>query len=192
MDAINDCSKVISEPLISFESAVSQRLIEEYAGKLRSAISTLKLSESSAAVIFFVFIEMAQNICKYSARVKDGAGYGKITVNLTDGECEIESRNPISAEKVDELRNHLATISKMNREELRKFFGELIRERERLFYKKESDKQDTAEIVHNGGGVGLVQIAQAAKEPIKYSFLKSGDDTEFILRASLRVTLNND
>lgn len=168
-----------SYSLLSVRGAVTQSVVEESAAKLRSALSELKLSETSSAGIHYVFIEMAQNICKYASETLDGSGCGEITVTLSDGLCVLESRNCVDSAVSNHLDRHLKRITALNREELRRLFSELIREGEKSIPDGASAR--------NGGGVGLVQIAQTAAAPLDYCFRRTGGTTEFILRATLRA-----
>ena len=155
---------LISEKTVIIHSgAMTQKLVEQYAMTLRGEIS-----DCSA---FAVFIEIAQNIMKYSAELSDGCGCGRITVRLMPERCVIESSNPVTEAVRRELDARLAEIIPLSREELRRLFSERIRENNH----------------GSGGGVGLIQIAQAVCEPLRYSFEAVDGNIVFALCATVSL-----
>ncbi|MBF0448091.1 MAG: hypothetical protein HQL67_07825 [Magnetococcales bacterium] len=119
--------------------------------------------------VFSIFVEQMQNVIRYSAeREPESApessvlSYGLLTVGREEGNYFVTCGNKIQQRDVARLHDQLATIQKMDRDQLKALYKQIL-------------KGDVPE-GSKGAGVGFVDIAKKATRPIEFDFLPLSEE----------------
>jgi len=162
------------ESLVSYKGPITPSVIATITSQLRDKAD---ISERVTNRLFSVFIELAQNMQYYSAEViryaNEEEKIGWIQIFERHDCYELNCGNVLDQAKVKKLADHCQKINQLNREELRT----LKRERRRT-------KLDKAK---KGAGIGLVQVAILAGNPLEVNTLKLGKHYNCII---LKITIN--
>lgn len=146
----------------------------EFGDILKQKILHGESSNSIALRVFSMVVEQAQNIIHYSAEkcVKNDSegeerelSIGIIAVGYEGEHYFVVSGNMIEEENVEGLRNRLAKLQKMDKNELKKHY-------------KEERKKGPA-ITSKGAGLGFIDMAKKASKPIEFDFKKIDDKFSF-------------
>lgn len=141
--------------LLAFSGLVSQELMVEYGKLLNERVET---QPNNRILLFSVFIELTQNILRYSAEreVSEGRerGVGIVVVRQSNHAFYVSAGNLISPEQEDSLRQHLDLLLSLDKAGLK----ELHKERRRM------DPPESSK----GAGLGLIEVARRASQPIEY------------------------
>ncbi|MBF0381392.1 MAG: hypothetical protein HQL69_10260 [Magnetococcales bacterium] len=127
--------------------------------------------------VFSIFVEQMQNVIRYSAeRIPEVSGdesvlsYGLLTVGNEDSAYSVTCGNKVLTKDIDQLRDHLEKISLLDQKELKALYKQIL-------------KGDVPE-GSKGAGVGFVDIARKASQPIEFDFKALDDEyTFFALKA---------
>lgn len=142
--------------LMSFTGVVTQEIMVEY-GKIIK--EQAQLSQNERLVIFNIFVELTQNILRYSAEKAplDGkeVGVGIVLVSETDSQFYISSGNLVTAEQAVNLEGLFAELVGLDREGLRQLF-------------KQRRRQEPPP-GSKGAGLGLIEVARRACDPLSYA-----------------------
>lgn len=129
--------------------------------------------------ISFIMVECFQNVVRHGVKtendVKDKAG-GLFAARLLGEENYISSINLIDIEEVELLREKLNQVNSIEKDKLKALYLEVL---------------NNQELTSKGGaGLGLIQLARKAGQPISYDFENVNEElSNFYL--SLKLT-NND
>lgn len=162
------------ESLVSYKGPITPSVIAAISEQLREEVN---ISEKVTNRLFSIFIELAQNMQYYSSEViryaKEEERIGWIQIFEKADRYELNCGNALEQGKVQKLAKHCDIINQLNRDELRK----LKRERRRT-------KLDKAK---KGAGIGLVQVAILAGNPLEVNTLNLGKKYSCIV---LKITIN--
>jgi hypothetical protein len=128
-------------------------------------------STTTANRVFGVFVEQVQNIIRYSAereidhRMGEEFSTGTITIGREDGKFFVVCGNLVHSKDEDGLRSRLELLQRMDKNELKVFYKEKLRQ----------DPDDGSK----GASVGLIDIARKASEPLLFDFLPVDADRSF-------------
>jgi len=165
--------------VLAYCGAMPQEVVVEMADMLQNILASEPEARNCARKVFKIFIESAQNILKYSQKREQldnrAVGSGLIAVLKGDGAFHAQSGNRVSRAQAERIKRILNNISSLNREELNSHFKETLKQRHVL------ERNGSA-------GLGLVQIARSASQPLEWEFVKLDDDSLFfILQATIRT-----
>lgn len=151
---------------------VLQDGIEGMAQTLISVLRADGVDMKHAQSVFSVFIEMTQNVMKYSDELRvmgeeDEIRYGAIGVSRCAEGYQVLCGNVIKNENIADIRQRLDELIPMTREEVRAFYKKRI--------------YDKSHTTPKGAGLGLIEIAKLAKEPFQYSFTPLDETTSYYL-----------
>jgi hypothetical protein len=108
--------------LLSFKGAISQEVVTEFGSMIRSSLST----ETNTKKIFAVFIELAQNIVRYSvekeALSEGNSGVGIIILREKKDFFYLSSGNLVLKDKVQKIKDRCETVNSMNKDELKAYY----------------------------------------------------------------------
>jgi hypothetical protein len=159
--------------ILTFQGAISQELLVGMAEMLKNKFAMESIHSKNVKKIFSVFIELAQNIARYSAdKVKlenyaEEVGAGIIIVNQQETYYTISSGNLVSKNEVEEIISHCDNINSKNIDELKQLYKDHI-------------KLPRSEGKH-GGGIGLIDIARKSSNPIRYKVTDVNADYSFLV-----------
>lgn len=159
----------IERTIMIFKGSLSQDILVGLAETLIHNISN-KLQKTLTKKMFSVFVELSQNINRYSCeRVKvDGkyVGAGIIVVNEYDEKFNVVSGNKVENTQLVALTTHLDALNRMNEEELKQ-------------YRKSKLKNDREEGAV-GAGIGFVDIIRKSGSPLEYKIKPIDKEYSFI------------
>lgn len=165
--------------LISFSGKLSQGLIEEYGQAVKKYLENEELPRNEVYHTFSIFIELTQNIKNYCSRKESYPFFDELASSciIAIGKMEnghfVCSGNLIENSDIDVLKNHIDPLLTMDKAELKQL------------YKQTLKKEITPDC--SGAGLGLIEIARKASEPLMYSITPINDHFSFYtLRAAVR------
>lgn len=170
-----------SDIVLYYNGDISQKIIENLGKVVKLAVQN-DTHTNIFYKIFSVFIEQTQNILHYSApniisqKTNQPCSRGMILLAKVDNRDYILiAGNLISIDQQIKLKTILDEIKKMNKDDIKKLYKKTL-------HKNVSSKR-------NGAGVGLIEIAQQASEPIEYHFTKVDKKYSYY---SIKAVIKND
>lgn len=158
--------------ILSFTGYVSEGTLYSLGEALKQTMARDETDNNVAKKVFSVFIEQAQNIIRYSADRVDHRGppvseigAGMITVGRDEDRFFVMCGNLIPANDVQHLRERLDLIRGMDKDQLKAYYREKLKE--------EPEAQS------KGASIGLIEIARRASGPIEFDFLDMGAEKSF-------------
>lgn len=167
--------KLLQEKIIlSFTGSLSQYILVDIISSLKHNIQTLQASSDKVHDILIIFIEIAQNILKYSEKT------GNTLDTLIMEACTliigfdqkkekfyVSSTNIIHVNKKEQLIQHLNHINKLSKEELNNYYRAQRKSGENKHFQ--------------GAGLGFLEMAKRSSEKIEYIFKPYMNDYEIFL-----------
>jgi hypothetical protein len=157
--------------LISFSGRFSQEIIEELGDAVKKHLESEATSQNDTFNVFSVFIEQTQNIKNYSAR-KSGSTLGEriansgiVAIGKSGTGYFVSSGNLIDSRDVGLLAAKLDVLIAQDKAGLKKLYKQQL--------KKDMPPGAT------GAGLGLIDIARKASQPLKYSMVRLDEDSSF-------------
>jgi hypothetical protein len=152
--------------VLSFMGVVTQELLVGYAKFLPEQTG---LSDNSRLVLFGTFVELAQNILRYSAERAGPAGHergiGLVLVSEQEKTFTVASGNLVDRAAADSLEAQLTGLAAMDRDGLKAHY----RDRRRAGPPAGSV----------GAGLGLIEVARRAAAPLAWNFSPQSDGRVF-------------
>ncbi len=162
--------------VLSFMGVLTQELIVDYGRLLRTQSG---LSDNARHLLFSTFVELSQNILRYSAErsADDGQprGIGLVLVLETDNGYTVSAGNHVTAASATSLEGKLAELRPLDRAALK----QLHKDRRRAPPPPDS----------LGAGLGLIEMARHASGPLEHAFVPLPDGRLFF---TLSVPLAKD
>ena len=156
------------------DSSGGMGVLVSYTGNLAGATSESLLALSEQAVLSagspmkrsrrvgHVLIEALQNVSRHGWVDAQGETPFFLTLEQTPLGFQIQTGNIVDFDMASELRERLASVNGMNRDELRKAYVETLCE---------------GELSERGGaGLGLLSMAKRSEGPLNYQFTECGSD----------------
>ncbi|MCV9879130.1 SiaB family protein kinase [Brenneria izbisi] len=140
----------------------SQNIISSLAETVRLQLEKKQVPAGIRRKLFSAFIEMVQNIIRYSAAdlaIVDQAHevrHGAVCIGYENGKYFLLSANQVTPEDIEKLRGRLEPLRYMTIEEIR------------LAYKASLRAQ--APPWSKGADIGLLTVARDASEPLQFTF----------------------
>jgi hypothetical protein len=160
--------------LLCFNGPISRSLIEEIGNALKNYLAAEQAQPSAAMDVFGTYIEMSQNIRHYAARRGYGEAEGSATVVIARddaGHYVVSAGNLVEAADGDALLAKVDALAALDKVQLKAAYKEQLR--------KPRDADATS-----GAGLGLIDIARKASEPLTATLTQHGDGRAFFgLRA---------
>jgi hypothetical protein len=147
--------------LISFSGSFNHGVVEELGTAVKRYLETADGKNPAMMDVFSVYIEAAQNVRNYSSRqLAGGAATADLDANIVviarrDEHYIIYAGNLVEAPDVAALTAQLDKVAGLDKAALKALYKEQMR-KER--------KPD------GGAGLGLIEMARRASEPLRYSF----------------------
>lgn len=143
--------------MLSFKGDISQDILISVGDLLKEKLSNEDAQQRVAKKVFFIFIELAQNIYRYSSEraVLDNKqiGTGALIIRECDTYYTIFAGNMVGSAQARELAERCAVINQLGQEELKRLYKEQLKL-----------PREDGQI---GGGVGLISIVRKAGNPIE-------------------------
>ena len=162
-------SFIDGEVLICFNGPFSHSIIEEIGIAVRRYLETETTSRSAVSDVFAVFVELAQNVQSYTGRLKErkdepGLDAGTLAIGRRGDGYAVSAGNMMNQADVAGLSAQLETLRSMDKPALKALYKEKLR-RPRL--------------PDGGAGLGLIDVARRANQPLSWSFREIDDRYRF-------------
>jgi hypothetical protein len=158
--------------ILSFTGFVSESTLYSLGEALKQTMARDDTDMNVAKKVFSVFVEQAQNIVRYSAdrygeegKPASELGAGIITVGRSDDRFFVMCGNLLPDSDVQQLRERLEIIRNMDKEQLKAYYREKLKE--------------PPEVQSKGASIGLIEIARRASGPVEFDFLSMGNSNSF-------------
>ncbi|HYD98844.1 MAG TPA: SiaB family protein kinase [Alphaproteobacteria bacterium] len=158
--------------LFFYSGYVSEKFLTGMGDVLRRRLDASPASLVQARNLFAVFVEHVQNIIRYSAEnlsaAEDGdddVRYGVIVIGTEAERFFITCGNLVHHRHVERLRARLEKIQGMDKDALKVHYKEQMKA--------------PPEEASKGAGLGLIDIARRASQPIQFDFAPYSDDYAF-------------
>lgn len=152
--------------LITFSGSFSHGIIEELGTAIRAYLESQTVRKSAMMDVFSVYIEAAQNVRNYAGSATEGV----LVIAKRAERYEVHSGNVIDSEHVRELTERLERLAELDKVALKALYKEQLRQ----------------ERPSAGAGLGLIEMARRASQPLSWEFRPLADGRSFF---SLRVVV---
>lgn len=162
--------------MLCFNGPLTRSLIEEIGNALRNYMQRENATASSAMDVFGAYIELTQNIRHYAARKGWNEADASATVVIArdgQGHYVVSAGNIVDAADGTELEARVQALAAMDKAQLKAQYKEQLR--------KPRD-----EGAATGAGLGLLDLARKASEPLACSLRTCDDGRAFF---SMRVVM---
>lgn len=153
----------------------SQKVLLAVGETIKQKMTADDVAMTTTKKIFTVFVEQVQNIIRYSSeRIGESPdssnenelSYGLIVIGKeSNDKFFMCCGNHILEKDKERLETNLRQIQKMDKEELKKAYKEKL---------KEGPDEHS-----KGAGIGFLEIARKASEPIEFDFKKIDEDNNY-------------
>jgi len=138
-------------------------------GVVRKKLELIQTDRNIARTIFSVFVELSQNIIRYSGRTLTGPGndgeeslpHGFLAIGCEDDKYFVCSSSLIEDAGITRLRGHLQHIQNLDADALKSLYKETLR--------------GDVPVGSKGAGVGFIDMARRANGGLDFSFDKASD-----------------
>ncbi|GAB4130676.1 MAG: SiaB family protein kinase [Raineya sp.] len=148
--------------LMYYRGVFSYPVIVELSQHIRNDIN---LSPSFREKVFFIFVELAQNVSSYSqeqvsvTQNQKNVGIGSFHLLENSEFIYINTTNPIKQEQLESLQKRIEKINQLDRKGLRAL--------------KMNFREQAIDAHSNSGNVGLVEVALKSGNPIETKIAKA-------------------
>lgn len=163
--------------LLTFSGSFSHSLIEELGMAMRRHLESDQVHRSAIMDVFSVFIEASQNIRNYTnqsltSEAQSTMRSSIVVITRQQESYEVNAGNIIKNTDVATLQKRLEHLITLNKAELKELYKENLR--------KKREPQDL------GAGLGLIEMARKASEPLGFNFTQVSASYSFF---SIRVVI---
>lgn len=162
--------------MLCFNGPFSATLIEEIGKALRNHMQGLEESPSAVSDVFSVYIEMTQNIRRYTAglSLQGRDATSTLVVSRDDaGHYVVSAGNVVQVADGESLVARVETLSRLSKDELKSLFKAQLR-------------QPREALAGAGAGLGMIDMARKASQPLRCALQPLTSHLAFF---SLRVVL---
>lgn len=150
--------------LISFSGSFSHSIIEELGTAVKKYLESAEIRKTAMMDVFSVYIEAAQNVRNYSER-RRLAGHTDTDASIVviarrDAHYRIYAGNVVNETDQAALAARLDLLAGLDKAALKVAYKEQLR--------KERGEGE-------GAGLGLIEMARRAAQPLEYSFTPLAD-----------------
>lgn len=162
--------------MLCFNGPISRSLIEEIGNALRDYLTADRATPSAAMDVFAVYIEMTQNIRHYTRERDWSEQDSSATVVVSrdeQGRYMISAGNLVDAADGEVLMRSIDELREMDKSQLKSAYKEQLR-------------RPRNAAASSGAGLGLIDIARKASEPLQATLAPATDGRAFF---SLRAVI---
>ena len=162
--------------MLCFNGPISRSLIEEIGNALREYLAAEHVTPSAAMDVFAVYIEMTQNIRHYTRERNWNEQDSSATVLVSrdsQGRYVVSAGNLVEMADGEALVNSIERLRQLDKTQLKAAYKEQLRR------PREADSL-------SGAGLGLIDIARKASEPLQTNLAPANDGRAFF---SLRAVI---
>lgn len=162
---------VKNDIMLIYEGEVNQDITKTF-----TTLTQKNLEESEANLpikkrVYHVMVECLQNIGKHSDNAESGLpeipGTGIFMVSKSSEGYYVITGNPVANNRIDEIKEMIETVNKMDRDEIKAYYKKKILE------SRISEK--------GGAGLGFIDIVKKTGNKIDFHFQKINDIASFFV-----------
>jgi len=165
--------------ILSFKGEISQEILLSIGDLLKEKLSHEDTQRRVIKKVFFIFIELAQNIYRYSSEQsvleEKQVGMGVLFIRECETHFTIFAGNVIAPDEAAEITDQCATINRLNPDELKRSYKEQLKK-----------PREEGKI---GGGIGLFSVVRKAGNPLEAYTTNIDTDHTFLV---LSVQVNKE
>ncbi len=162
--------------MLSFKGEVTSDLLTSVLQIIESKMDILEEPPKIKKKVYNILVECLQNLYHHidedDTETKKNEKSALFMIRKQDGEYSIMTGNYIANENVENMRNRLDTINKMDRDQLKVYYKEVLNNGEMS--------------AKGGGGLGMIDIARKSGKKLEYKFDDVDDKFSFF---SLNVNI---
>lgn len=150
--------------IFSFSGFISEGILFALGDVLKKKLTLEEADPNRIKCVFSIFVELMQNIIRYSVEyigdaedASDKLGWGIVTVGFQGEQFYVSCGNIVSKEEATKLDGYLEILQKLDKEELRSYYREKLKE--------------GTDNLNKGSSLGLIEIARRSSAPIEFDFL---------------------
>ena len=157
--------------IFCYSGPVSQGLVEEIGQAIRKKMRLEEAAQRFIQKVFGIFVEQVQNIMKHSAEIQlDRAGdiesrSGIVIVGRKESTFYVVCGNLVDRDQKEHLVTCLGQVAGKDRHQLKELYKHRLR--------------SGLPVEGQGAGLGLIDMARKASQPMEYSFSKVNGDYHF-------------
>jgi Family of unknown function (DUF6272) len=169
--------------IFAYSGYVTEPVLSGVGEALKQKLTIDDADTKTLRSVFAIFVEQMQNIIRYSAESEQPGArsasedarlmeirYGILTIGREGDDYVVCAGNLVRQGDVARLKERLGRIKEMSKEELKALYKEKLR----------ADPEEGSK----GAGLGLMEIARRATQPIEFDFAETdGDHSFFALKA---------
>jgi hypothetical protein len=162
--------------IISFKGEISQKLLISIGDLLKDKLSQKETSQQVVKKVFFIFIELGQNIYRYSSERdivrQRQIGMGVLFIREFETHFTVFTGNIVTPEEAEGITELCESINRLEPDELRQRYKDQMKQ-----------PREDGQI---GAGLGLISIVRKTGNPIEVNTTVM-DETQTFLALSVRV-----
>lgn len=171
MDSIHDFYNKMEKGniMLSFKGEVTSDLLTSILQIMESKMETLEEPPKIKKKVYNILVECLQNLYHhlddddYKTKINEKSAL--FMIRKEKGEYSIMTGNFIAVENVDMMKGRLDMINKMDKEELKVYYKEVLNNGEMS--------------AKGGGGLGMIDIARKSGKKLEYKFDPIDDSYSF-------------
>ena len=170
--------------IFAYSGYVTEPVLSGVGEALKQKLTIDDADTKTLRSVFAIFVEQMQNIIRYSAEMQHAPPlasdanalkeirYGILTIGKEGVDYIVCAGNLVRQTDVERLRERLSRIRDMNKDELKALYKEKLR----------ADPEEGSK----GAGLGFMEIARRATQPIEFDFVDvDADYSFFALKATI-------
>ena len=170
--------------IFAYSGYVTEPVLSGVGEALKQKLTIDDADTKTLRSVFAIFVEQMQNIIRYSAEMQHAPPpasdanalkeirYGILTIRKEGVDYIVCAGNLVRQTDVERLRERLSRIRDMNKDELKAHYKEKLR----------ADPEEGSK----GAGLGFMEIARRATQPIEFDFVDvDADYSFFALKATI-------
>ena len=171
MDNIHDFYNKMEQGniMLSFKGEVTSDLLTSILQIMESKMETLEEPPKIKKKVYNILVECLQNLYHHldddDFKTKINEKSALFMIRKLDGEYSIMTGNFIASENVEMVKGRLDTINKMDKDELKVYYKEVLNNGEMS--------------AKGGGGLGMIDIARKSGKKLEYNFDPIDDNYSF-------------
>lgn len=155
--------------IFAFSGSVSYAMLSNVSGAVKEELEKNEGSNKELYNVYYIFVELLQNIMNYSSkRIDDqhkGSGTCFVTQDKKTKKYSVCSGNMIDSSDIEMIKKKLDKINSLNPQELRAYFREV--------------RKDGRDVHEKGAGLGFIEIARKADGKLKYDITPIDENSAY-------------
>lgn len=163
--------------ILAYDGVINQSTISKLESEIEEKITQFKFSKSVTKKIFFISVELLQNLFVHGAEDHTHTKHNFIIISKHQNDIIITTANLVYNKDVEKVKKIFETINSFsNYDELKKYYLERL------------EKNDLSD--KGGAGLGFITIGLKSQPPMKYEFKKINNQHSYF-ELSVKLIAND-